>query len=104
MYNLFTLSMIACWALAAYFFYKVLYNKIKLHNVRLRMQESGDIGKDENITVITLWSFIFWLLPAKKFKAIENQEHKHRINQVNKSLLGLLGVFLLFAFLYTVIF
>jgi len=104
MYNLFTLSMIACWAVAAYFFYKVLYNKIKLHNVRLKMQEVGQIDANENITIITLWSFIFWPLPAKKFREIYNQEHKKRINQVNKSLLGLLGAFLFFAFLYTVVF
>lgn len=104
MYNLFTISMIVCWALAAYFFYKVLYNKIKLHNVRLKMQEGGEIEKGENISMITLWSLVFWPLPVKKFKAVDNQEHKRRINQVNKSLLGLLGAFLLLAFLYTVVF
>ena len=96
--------MIACWALAAYFFYKVLYNKIKLHNVRLKMQEVGQIDDNENITVITLWSFIFWFLPEKKFKAIDNQEHKCRIKQVNNSLFGLLGTFLLFTFLHTIVF
>lgn len=104
MYNLFTLSMIACWAVAAYFFYKVLYNKIKLNNVRLRMQEGGEIDKNENITAITFWSFIFWFLPARKFKASQNNELKQRINQVNTSLLGLLGAFTLFAFLYLVVF
>lgn len=68
------------------------------------MQEVGQIDTNKNITVITLWSLIFWPLPAKKFKAIDNQEHKRKINQVNKSLFGLLGAFLLFAFLHTVVF
>lgn len=68
------------------------------------MQEQGEIDKSENITFITFWSFIFWFTPVRKFKEIENEEHKLRINQVNKSLLGLLGAFLLFAFLYLMVF
>lgn len=97
MYNLFTLSMIVCWAVAAYFFYKILYGKIKLHNVRLKMQEQGQISQEDNISAVTFWSFVLWPLPATKYKGVENEEHRRKTKQVNRALLGLVFAVIAFA-------
>lgn len=99
MYNFFTFSMIGCWAIIAYFFYKVFYNKLKLHNLRLKMQERGEINDNKNINRITLRSLIFWVTIATKFKNVNNREHKQRIKKVNNALFGLLIAIAFFAIL-----
>lgn len=103
MYNLFTLAVIGCWVMAVYFFYRIFYNKLKLHNLRLKMQERGEIDDSKNISAITLRSFILWPLAATKFKALNNQEHKQRMKRVNNALLGLLAAIIAFAILNIVI-
>ncbi len=86
----FLLFMIACWVSATYFFYNLIYQKIKLHNVRLKMQEQGEISKEDNITSLAFWNSILWLSPVRKYKKIANEEHRKKIRQVNRSLLGLI--------------
>ncbi len=71
-----------------YFSYNSIYQKIKLHNVRLKMQEQGQISKEKNITFLTFWNIVLYLLPVFKYKKVDNEEHRKKIREVNRSLLG----------------
>ncbi len=68
MHIFFILFLIVCWLAMIYFSYNAIYQKIKLHNVRLKMQEQGQISKEKNITSLTFWNIVLYLLPAFKYK------------------------------------
>jgi len=101
MYNWFTISMIICWAVMVYFFYTAIYSKIKLHNVRMKMQEQGVIEANINITFLTFKSVIFWMFPIRKYLNQDNEKHNQLAKKVNTSLLGMLVMVVVFAVLMT---
>jgi len=102
MYNWFTISLILCWGVMAYFFYTAIYSKIKLHNVRMKMQEQGVIEANTNINFQTFKSVIFWMFPIKKYLNQDNEEHNRLAKKVNTSLLGMLLMVIIFGLLMIV--
>ena len=66
MYNLFTIMLIISGLIMLYLFYSIIYNKIKLYRVRLKMQEQGQINQSENLTANTFCNLIFWIYPITK--------------------------------------
>lgn len=103
MYNWFTISMIMCWAVVVYFFYIVIYSKIKLHNARVKIQEQGVIEANVNITVLTFKSLVYWMSPVRKYLNQDNKEHSRLAKKVNVSLLGMFVMVVVFGFLITVL-
>lgn len=89
MYNWFTILLIICWGILAYCFYSSIYNKIKLHSIRLEMQRAGEIGNDLNINLQSLLSVMFWMLPVRKYRDLDNVEHRRLLKKVNRLLLWL---------------
>lgn len=76
-----------------YLFYSVIYGKIKLYRVRLKMQEQGQLNQSENLAANTFCNIVFWFYPIIKYKDKKNIEHTKLASKVNYSLLGLLVVF-----------
>lgn len=54
------------------------------------MQEEKEIPKIKNISLITLWSLIFWFVPVSKFKKIGNVNHNQLLKEINLYLFWLL--------------
>ena len=77
---------------------RVIYGKIKLHGIRLKMQEQGLISKDLNIIWLTFFSVFFWLIPVLRFKSLKDIKHNKEAKTVNASLLGMLVVSIAFMF------
>ena len=84
---------------SAYFFVRVIYGKIKLHGVRIKMQKEGLIREDFNIIWLTIFSVFFWIIPVSKFKSLRNTKHNKEAMTINISLLGLLVVIISFILL-----
>ncbi len=95
MLSLYNIGFIIGGMLMLYLFYSVIYSKIKLYRIRLKMQEQGQINISENLTANTFCNIIFWFYPVTKYRNNGNEEHNKLASKVNYSLLGLLVVFIL---------
>lgn len=94
MFNTFTIIFIFSSILMIYLFFLVIQGKIKVYYQRLKMQEAGEINKDENIKRNLIYNLIFWMLPVTKYKEKRNPEHNIWLKKVNYSLIGLLSIFI----------
>lgn len=87
---------IVLFVILAYFFVQVIYGKIMVHNIRIKMQKKGQIPKHTNINIITFWNMLFWMIPLSKYLEQGNEEHKKWIKKVNYSLMGMFIIMIIF--------
>lgn len=79
-----------------YFLISIIYYKIKLHTIRVKVQQEGLINNDLNITSLTLWSVIVWILPMTKFYDLQIIEHNKIARRINYSILSFVILLMIF--------
>ena len=71
-----------------YFFLTNLLERLKLHQLRLKMQELNIIESEINMKWITSISLFFWILPVNKFKELGDLNHNKKLKKINTKLLA----------------
>jgi len=100
MYNWFVLSLIFFWGVSTYFFYTVISNRKKLHHIRMKMLEKGEIKLSANYLIFI--DLVFWMIPIRKFINKKNEEHNKLAKKINKSLLNLF-IILVISYIFMII-
>ena len=91
------------WIGMAYFLISVIYYKIKLHTIRLKMQNENLINRDMNINKITLKTILFWILPITNFRNLKDIEHNKVARRINYSILGFILLIMIFGAYFIVL-
>lgn len=90
---MFVILFMLCSLSMMYFFYNVLYGKIQLYRVRLKMQDQGFIPVVDNLKINLICNIFFTMFPVRKYREEGNKEHNKLLSKINYSLLGLVLVF-----------
>lgn len=70
-------------------FIGVLYEKVRLHSIRLKMQSKAIIPVKDNLHLVLLVSLLFWVLPVLKYRHLGDREHNVKAQRINAYLIGL---------------
>ncbi len=76
-------------------FGSLIYYKLMLHKIRVKLQSEHIIPKETNLLLITTMSIIFWFCPATKFIKKGELEHDKIAKKINYILVAFLLVIIL---------